>query len=403
MKITNIEVFPVLPKSNYVKVSTDSGVSGWGEPVVEGRASSVAAAVMELKPQLLGKNPENIEDLFNLMYRGNFYQGGPVLTSAISGIEQALWDIKGKFHGMPVYQLIGGAAKEKQKVYAWVHGTTPEEVGKNAKIRLNQGYRFIKVCITEGMEWISTRDKIKHGADMLGGIRDAVGDQLEIGVDFHGRVHKTMALQLMKEIESYNVLFVEEPVLPWNEDDLIQLHRLSAIPIATGERLYTRWDFKRLFKTGAVDIIQPDVSHVGGIWELRKIAAMAESYDIAVAPHCPLGVIAFSSCLHLDIATPNAFIQEQIIGVHKAVNGGEFDIEDRVETDNKQGYISGETHIVNAKGLFDFEDGFVKLPKNPGLGFEIDEKSLLEGANNSNIKPWEQPIWRMDDGTITQW
>ena len=403
MKISKIEVFPVYPKTNYVKISTDSGLSDWGEPVVEGRPSAVASAVMELEPQLIGKDPNNIEDLFNLMYRGNFYQGGPVLTSAISGIEQALWDIKGKNLGVPVYQLIGGASKKRQKVYAWVHGTTPEELGKNAKLRLSQGYRFIKVCITEGMEWISTRDKIKYGAEMLGGIRDAIGNQLEIGVDFHGRVHKTMALQLMKEIEPYNVLFVEEPVLPWNEDDLIQLHNVSTIPIATGERLYTRWDFKRLFKTGAVDIVQPDVSHAGGIWELRKIAAMAETYDIAVAPHCPLGAIAFSSCLHLDVATPNAFIQEQVIGIHNAVNGKAFDIEDKIETDDKQGYVSSETHIANAKGLFEFKDGFVSLPTNPGLGFVVDEKSLLNGTKNHSRKRWEQPIWEMDDGTVTQW
>ncbi|WP_321300453.1 galactonate dehydratase [uncultured Sphaerochaeta sp.] len=403
MKISKIEVFPVYPKTNYVKISTDSGLCGWGEPVVEGRPSAVASAVMELEPQLIGKDPNNIEDLFNLMYRGNFYQGGPVLTSAISGIEQALWDIKGKNLGVPVYQLIGGAAKKRQKVYAWVHGTTPEELGKNAKLRLSQGYKFIKVCITEGMEWIASRDKITHGADMLGGIRDAVGNQLEIGVDFHGRVHKTMALQLMKEIEPYNVLFVEEPVLPWNEDDLIQLHNVSTIPIATGERLYTRWDFKRLFKTGAVDIVQPDVSHAGGIWELRKIAAMAEAYDIAVAPHCPLGAIAFSSCLHLDVATPNAFIQEQVIGIHNAVNGESFDIEDKIETDDKQGYVSSETHIANAKGLFEFKDGFVNLPTNPGLGFEVDEESLVNGVNNHSLNRWEQPIWEMDDGTVTQW
>ena len=284
MKITNVEVFPVAPKTNYVKISTDEGICGWGEPVVEGRRGSVAAAVLELKPLLLGKNPENIEDLFYLMYRGNFYKGGPVLMSAISGAEQALWDIKGKAYQKPVYQLIGGAAKEKQRVYAWVHGDTPEELGEAAKRRLKQGYRYIKTCVTHQMEWIDSNSAITKAGDMMGGIRDAVGDQLEVGVDFHGRVHKSMAAKMMKEMEQYNVLFVEEPVLPGNEEALVELHRVANIPIATGERLFGRWDFKRILQLGAVDIIQPDLSHAGGIWEVRKIAAMAEAFDVAVAP-----------------------------------------------------------------------------------------------------------------------
>ncbi len=403
MKIERVEVFPVFPKTNYVKITTDDGLTGWGEPVVEGRARATAAAVTELRDSLIGQNPENIEDIFNLLYRGNFYKGGPVLMSAISGVEQALWDIKGKRHNMPAYQLIGGAAKAKQRVYAWVHGETPEELGKNALIRLKQGYKYIKVCITEGMEWIGGHGAIEQAANMLGGIRDAVGDQLEVGVDFHGRVHKTMAAQLMKEIEPYRVLFVEEPVLPWNEEDLIDLHRVANIPIATGERLYTRWDFKKIFKTGAVDIIQPDLSHAGGLWEVRKIAAMAEAYDIAVAPHCPLGAIAFSACLHLDVATPNAFVQEQIIGVHNAVNGGDFEIEDKTQVGDGKFYMTSDPYILNARGLFEFEDGFVLLPKRPGLGVEVDEERMRLDAVRTDMPRWIQPVWRLEDGTVTEW
>ncbi len=403
MKITNVEVFPVYPKTNYVKVSTDEGICGWGEPVVEGRTSSTAAAVMELKPILIGKNPENIEDMFNLMYRGNFYKGGPVLSSAISGVEQALWDIKGKAHNLPVYQLIGGAAKEKQRVYAWVHGDTPEAIGKAALRRLQQGYRYIKMCPTSQVSWIAEHDVITKASNLVGAIRDAVGDKLEVGVDFHGRLHKTMAAKLMRELEQYNLLFVEEPVLPWNEDDLLELHRASNIPIATGERLYTRWDFKKIFKTGAVDIIQPDLSHAGGIWEVRKIAAMAEAYDIAVAPHCPLGAIAFSACLHLDVASPNAFVQEQIVGIHNAVNGQSFDMEEKVEIKSDSNYFISKPYIKNGEGLFEFEDGYVKLPKRPGLGMEIDEEQLKEDLNTKNVPKWGQPVWRLEDGTMTEW
>jgi len=402
MKIKEVKVFPVNPRTNYVKITTDDGFVGWGEPIVEGRAKTTAVAVEEAAEQLIGLDPRNIEDVFNVLYRGNFYKGGPVLMSAISGIEQALWDIKGKYYNAPVYELMGGAAKAKQKVYAWVHGSTPEEMGGNAKKRLEQGYRFIKVCITEEMEWICAGAKIRAAGDMLGGIRDAVGNQLDIGVDFHGRVHKTVARQLMKEIEQYDILFVEEPVLPWNEDDLIDLRRTTSIPIATGERLYTRWDFKRIFKAGVVDIIQPDLSHAGGLWEVRKISAMAETYDIAVAPHCPLGVIAFSACLHHDIATPNAFIQEQVIGVHNAVNGGDIAVEDTIQLADKT-YRPAKTYMKNTAGLFYFEDGFVHKPTLPGLGIDVDEEALKEDLHNKDIGVWSAPLWRMDDGTVAEW
>lgn len=403
MKITNVEVFPVAPKTNYVKISTDEGICGWGEPVVEGRRGSVAAAVLELKPLLLGKNPENIEDLFYLMYRGNFYKGGPVLMSAISGVEQALWDIKGKAYQKPVYQLIGGAAKEKQRVYAWVHGDTPEELGEAAKRRLKQGYRYIKTCVTHQMEWIDSNSAITKAGDMMGGIRDAVGDQLEVGVDFHGRVHKSMAAKMMKEMEQYNVLFVEEPVLPGNEEALIELHRVANIPIATGERLFGRWDFKRILQLGAVDIIQPDLSHAGGIWEVRKIAAMAEAFDVAVAPHCPLGVIAFSACLHLDVATPNSFVQEQIIGAHNCVNGAPFVMEEKMELADGRSYFLTNPYVKNPEGLFTFENGYLHLPKNPGLGFEIDDEQIREDSLRTDLPQWAQPVWRQEDGTMTEW
>lgn len=402
MKITGVKVYRVAPKSNYVKVETDEGICGWGEPVVEGRSRATAVAVKELGEQLIGMDPENIEDLFNVMYRGNFYQGGPVLCSAISGIEQALWDIKGKKYGVPVYQLIGGAAKEKQKVYAWIHGETPEELAADALNRLSEGYHYGKMCICNEMEWICNSARIDKAIAMFATVKEAVGDRMEIGIDFHGRVHKTVALTLMKKLEEFNPLFIEEPLLPFNEDDLVELKRHTHLPIATGERLFTRWDFKRLLKTGAVDIIQPDLSHAGGIWEVRKIAAMAECFDVTVAPHCPLGALAFSSCIHLDVATPNSFIQEQIVGVHNAVNGGGLEIEDRIETDDSQGYVSCDTYIKNEKGLFEFEDGYVKLPKNPGLGPIIDEERLA-AANNGDFPLWQQPLYRMDDGTATQW
>ena len=256
--------------------------------------------------------------------------------------------------------------------------------------------------LEKGCDIRDLQARIDKAIAMFATVKEAVGDRMEIGIDFHGRVHKTVALTLMKKLEEFNPLFIEEPLLPFNEDDLVELKRHTHLPIATGERLFTRWDFKRLLKTGAVDIIQPDLSHAGGIWEVRKIAAMAECFDVTVAPHCPLGALAFSSCIHLDVATPNSFIQEQIVGVHNAVNGGGLEIEDRIETDDSQGYVSCDTYIKNEKGLFEFEDGYVKLPKNPGLGPIIDEERLA-AANNGDLPLWQQPLYRMDDGTATQW
>jgi len=398
MKIRSVEVIPCYPKSNYVKITTESGLVGWGEPIVEGRARSTAMAVAELTPQLIGKNAGDIEDIFNVLYRGNFYKGGPVLNSAISGVEQALWDIKGKHYGVPVYELIGGAAKTKQKVYAWVHGGTPEDMAASAQRRLDQGYKNIKMNVTSEMEWISDYSRLEKAAALVGAIRDKVGNKLEIGVDFHGRVHKTMARLLLKELEQFRILFVEEPVLPDNEDDLIELKRASPIPIATGERLYTRWDFKKIFKLGAVDIIQPDLSHAGGIWEVRKISAMAEAYDIAVAPHCPLGAIAFAACLHHDLATPNAFIQEQILDVHTTANGGHLG-----SSDGKAHDPANWMYLKNTDNVFKFEDGFVHKPQNPGLGIEVDEDRLREDAAKPDMPTWGHPVWRMDDGTVTEW
>jgi len=397
MKIRGVEVIPCYPKSNYVKITTESGITGWGEPVVEGRARATAMAVAEVTPQLIGKNAGDIEEIFNILYRGNFYKGGPVLNSAISGIEQALWDIKGKHFGVPVYDLLGGAAKHKQKVYAWIHGATPAAMADAAQKRLDQGYKYIKMCITDEMEWICDNSRIEKAAALIGAIRDRVGYKLEIGVDFHGRVHKTVARQLMREIEQYKILFVEEPLLPFNEDDLIDLRRATSIPIATGERLYTRWDFRRIFKLGVVDIIQPDLSHAGGIWEVRKISAMAEAYDIAVAPHCPLGAIAFAACLHHDLATPNAFIQEQALEIHTTAGGGPLA---SPGTANKNAV---DTYLKDTSGVFTFEDGFILKPQKPGLGFEVDEERLREDAAKPDMPVWSHPVLRMDDGTVTEW
>ena len=382
MKIRSIELFKVPPRWLFLKMTTESGLVGWGEPVVEGRADTVAACVREISEALIGKSAEEIEDTFQMLYRTGFYRGGPVLTSALSGIEQAMWDIKGKAHGMSVYQMLGGKCRDRIQVYRWIGGDHPRDTAAAAKEALSQGYHAVKMNGTDELKWIDDHKKLDETVDRVAAIREAVGDQLGIAVDFHGRVHKTMARLLMKKLEKYDLMFVEEPVLTENEDEFLEFSRTVNIPIATGERNFTRWGFKRMLTRGGVDILQPDVSHCGGILEMRKIAAMAEAFDVAVAPHCPLGPIALAACLQVDFCTPNAFIQEQSLNIH--YNAG-YDLLKYMENPE----------------VFRYRDGYVDLMTEPGLGIQVDEAYVRQMAQEGHN--WHNPIWRDSDGVIAEW
>ncbi|MCY9661443.1 galactonate dehydratase [Paenibacillus chondroitinus] len=382
MKITKLELFKVPPRWLFLKIETDEGITGWGEPIVEGKADTVAAAVMEMSEHIIGQDPMRIEDMFQVLYRGGFYRGGPILTSAISGIEQALWDIKGKFYNAPIYDLLGGACRERTRVYSWIGGDRPSDVGLAAKQQVAAGFTAVKMNATEEMHYIDSLSKVDEAIARIAAVREAVGRDVGIGIDFHGRIHKSMAKILVKELEPYRPMFIEEPVLPENNEALREIARHTSCPIATGERMYTRWGFKDLLAQGYVDIIQPDLSHAGGILENRKIAAMAEAYDVAVAPHCPLGPIALASCLQLDTCSPNAFIQEQSLGIH---------------------YNQGSDLLDYLKdpAVFQYEDGFVKNLTAPGLGIEINEDKVREMAAIGHT--WKNPVWRQADGTVAEW
>ena len=382
MKIKSLELFTVAPRWLFLKISTESGIVGWGEPVVEGRADTVRAAVEELSEYVIGKDARRIEDIWQVLYRGGFYRGGPVLMSAISGIDQALWDIKGKALGVPVYDLLGGAVREKIRVYAWIGGDRPDDVAKEALAKKAEGYTAIKMNGTEEVEWIGSPKKITEAVARAAAIRDACGPEFGIAIDFHGRVHKGMAKVLMKELECVRPLFIEEPVLAENNEALLDLRSVSSVPIATGERQFTRWGFKQLLATGGADIIQPDCSHTGGISELKKIASMAEAYDVAVAPHCPLGPICLAASLQVDFCTPNAFIQEQSLGIHYNQGSDLLD------------------YLVDP-GVFEYREGFVHLLTGPGLGIEIDEAKVREAAKTGHR--WRNPIWRTEDGAVAEW
>lgn len=382
MKVTKYETFIVPPRWLFLKIETDEGIVGWGEPVIEGKAHTVQAAVEELMDFLVGKDPLRIEDHWQVMYRGGFYLGGPILMSAIAGIDQALWDIKGKYFNAPVYQLLGGACRDSIRIYSWIGGDRPSDVGQAALEKQKAGFTAIKMNATEELQYIDTYEKIDQVAARVAAIREAVGPYFGIGVDFHGRVHKPMAKVLAKELEPYRLMFIEEPVLPENNEALRDIAEHTSTPIATGERMFSRWDFKTLLEDGYVDIIQPDVSHAGGITECKKIFAMAEAYDVAVAPHCPLGPIALAACLQVDATAHNAFIQEQSLGIH---------------------YNKGNDLLdyVTEPSVFAYKDGYVQIPQGPGLGITINEEYVRKMAQAGHR--WRNPVWRHKDGTVAEW
>ena len=382
MKITRLTTFIVPPRWCFLKIETDEGITGWGEPVLEGRAHTVAAAVDELADYLIGKDPRHIEDHWTVLYRGGFYRGGGVHMSALAGIDQALWDIKGKALGVPVSELLGGNVRDRIRVYSWIGGDRPSETAQQAKDAVARGFTAVKMNGTEEMQYVDTYDKVERCLQNVAAVRDAVGPNVGIGVDFHGRVHRPMAKVLVKELEPYKLMFIEEPVLSEHEEALKEIARITSTPIALGERLYSRWDFKRVLSGGYVDIVQPDPSHAGGITETRKIASMAEAYDVALALHCPLGPIALAANLQLDAVCYNAFIQEQSLGIHYNKDNDLMD------------YVSNPE-------VFAYEDGMVAIPKGPGLGIEVNEDYVRERAAQGHR--WRNPIWRHKDGSFAEW
>lgn len=381
MKITKVTMYEIKPRWIFARISTDEGIEGWGEMVSGTKTATVVAGAKELAERIIGRNPFEIERIWQELHR-SFFRGGPINGTIVSGFEMALWDIKGKALGVPVYELLGGAARDRIKVYSWIGGDRPSDVVDGALNRLENGFTAIKMNATSELHYIDSYEKIQAVVDRVESIRDAVGDSLAIGVDFHGRVHKPMAKVLAKALEPYHLMFIEEPVLPENWEVFEEIASITATPIATGERLYSRWEFKRLFNQGAIDIVQPDVALCGGILEMRKICATAESYDMAAAPHAPYGPIALAATLQVDACSPNVFIQEQSLGIHYNLG---FDLLDFVEN----------------KDIFEYKDGYVDLPKLPGLGLKMDIEKIEEIAAEG-LK-WSNPSWKNYDGTIAEW
>jgi len=385
LKITKLETFHVKPRWLFLKIYTDEGIVGFGEPIVEGKSIATEAAVHSLGKIIIGKDPCNIEHLWQMMYRGSFYRGGPIITSAISGIEQALWDIKGKYYKMPIYEMLGGKVRNKIKMYPHIDGAYPSLGDTSTKRwvecalkRKEEGFDTIKLGLDGPMKFLESPKDIDKFVSKFAAVRKAVGEEMDIAIDFHGRVSPALAIKFCKALEPYNPLFIEEPVLPENTNALIDVKRSTSIPIATGERLFTKWGFKDLLVNHSADIWQPDVCHAGGIFEVKKIAAMAEVNYASIAPHNPLGPISLAACLQVAACTPNFFIQE-FLGME---NGWEL----------------GEVYL---KKPFKVEKGYINVPTGYGLGIEVNEESLKTMSYDGN---WESPLFfNEEDGSIADW
>ncbi len=381
MKIDKIETFLVPPRWLFCRVSTDDGVVGWGEPVVEGRAEVVRAAVEVLSEYLIGEDPLRIEHHWQVLTKGGFYRGGPVLSSAVAGIDQALWDIAGKTYGAPVHALLGGAVRDRVRVYAWVGGDEPGEIADAVVAHVEAGMTAVKMNASGRLSPVPTAAEVSAIVERVAAARAALGPGRDVALDLHGRASFPAAKLILPAVAPLHPLLVEEPLVPEHGHRLADLIAGSPVPVATGERLYHRTDFLTALTAG-VSVVQPDLSHAGGISEVRRIAALAETYGALLAPHCPLGPIALAASLQVALATPNFLIQEQSIGIHYHVGA---DLLDYVADPGPLRIVAG--HIARLDG--------------PGLGITVDEAAVRQADRTAHA--WRNPVWRHDDGSFAEW
>jgi galactonate dehydratase len=367
LRITRLETFLVRPRWLFLKIHTNAGIVGLGEPIVEGRALTCQAAIREIEPYLVGKDPRQVVHHWQAIYRHAFYRGGPVLTSALSGIDMALWDIKGKALGVPVYELLGGPTRRKVRVYAHANSVAAIRRGVAA------GFTAFKTGpdFRRNPRYIETPSQVGYSAERFGDLRRAAGPDIDIGIDFHGKIGPALAKVLIKALEPHNPMFIEEPINCQNHDLMAEIARGTHLPIATGERVFTKWGFKEVLEKKAATILQPDLCHAGGITEVRLIAGMAEAYYAVIAPHNPLGPISLAAGIQIAASIPNFLCQEQ-------VSLGE-------------GYL---------KQPFVIRNGYVDVPTGPGLGIELDDQAMADkiGHNWRNRETYDE-----DDGSVVDW
>lgn len=381
MRIARVETFMVPPRWLFVRIETDDGVVGWGEASLEGNSDAVRTVVAQFAEHLVGTDPARIEDHWQVLTKGGFYRGGAVLASAVSGVDQALWDIKGKALGVPVHELLGGAVRDRIRVYGWVGGDDPSGIAEAIQAQLDVGLTAVKMNASGVMGRVGTVAEIDAVLDRVAAARDVLGPDRDVAVDFHGRFTLANARRIAPMLEPFHPFFIEEPVVPENSHLIDKLVRSTSIPVATGERLFSRQEFLPVLQAG-IAVAQPDLSHAGGISEVRRIASLAETFDVQLAPHCPLGPIALAACLQVGFATPNYLIQEQSIGIHYNQGAEVLD------------YVVDKTPLK-------FVSGNIELLTAPGLGIEIDE-SAVRAADKAGHS-WRTPLWRHADGSLAEW
>jgi galactonate dehydratase len=388
MKITDIKTLVVNAQMRnwiFVKVETDQpGLYGWGEATMEFKTRAVVGAIEDFKPMVLGQDPTRIEHLFQIMYRHSFWRVGAIGMTAVSAIEQACWDILGKELNAPVYRLLGGRVRDRVRVYTHLGGGEMKAVYETmdagplverARAVVEKGYQAVKVVVVPYSKPLMGLPAVKHFARMIGKLREAVGDGVDLMIDFHGRTTTGQAIEYINAVEEFHPFFCEEPVPPEQPDALLEVRRSVRVPIATGERLITRWDFRRVCELQACHVLQPDLSHCGGLLEARKIAAMGETYLMGIAPHNPNGPVANIVALHFDLATPNFLIQEEMISD-----------------------VPWRSEVVSMKP--EMKDGHWLPPKGPGLGFDINEAEARKHPFQQEVL--EQMIFH-DDGSVAEW
>lgn len=379
--ISRVETFLVAPRWLFVRVETHGGLVGWGEATCEGRSETVRTAVDQLSELVLGQEALRIEDHWQVMTKGSFYRGGPILASAVSGIDQALWDLAGKHFGAPVHQLLGGPVRDRIRMYGWVGGDEPAEVADHISEQIELGLTAVKMNASGRMAPLASVADLDGVVRRVAAAREVLGPERDVAVDFHGRFTLANARRVAPLLEPYRPFFLEEPVTPENSHLIGEFVRSTTTPVSTGERLFSRPEFLPVLQAG-IAVAQPDLSHAGGITEVRKIAALADVFDVSLAPHCPLGPLALAACLQVGFATTNYLIQEQSLGIH--YNQGADVLDYLVDT-------APLTH----------RDGYVERLTAPGLGVEIDEVAVRKADETGHS--WRGPVWRHSDGSFAEW
>ncbi|KAK7708107.1 hypothetical protein SLS64_006929 [Diaporthe eres] len=344
-----MEYFRVPPRWLFVKITDEAGNVGWGEASLEGHTQAVEGCLDAWFERYNGFEADDIEHIWQMSWRTTFYRGG-------------------------------GKVRDKLKVYAWIGGNRPGNVAEEARARKSQGFSCVKMNATEDMGWLDSPSVLDSCVERVKAVKDL---GMDAGVDFHGRIHKPMAKQLVKLLEPHRPLFIEEPLLSEHIGGIKSLAEQTSVPIALGERLHSRWDVKPFLEAGCVDILQPDISHVGGISEMKRIAAMAEAYDVALAPHCPLGPIALAANCQVDCSSPNFAIQEMSLGIH--YNAGTQDL----------------TSYTKNPEVWNVTDSYINILSGPGLGIEVDEEQVR--ALSKDATAWVSPGFIGPGGEIREW